>query len=261
MPSPFPGMDPFVEAQRWEPFHAAFVPVLSELLVPQLRPRYTVDIQRYTFLIDETDEPIAHYAPDTTVVDGEYASGLHPSQTVATLEPKILTLAMQADFEQKYLVIRSRERRDVIALIELLSPWNKTNKGQDEYLQKRANYLRTETHIIELDLLRGGRRLPLLEPLPPGEYFAFIGRSDRRPKVEAYAWPLRAKLPVIPVPLKAGDPDVSLDLQEAFTRTYDRGGYDYALDYRQDVVPRLSANDREWVSGLLRDPPAPGRVQ
>lgn len=261
MPPPFPGMDPFIEAQRWEPFHAAFVPALSELLVPQLRPRYTVDIQRYSFLIDETDESIAHYAPDTAVIDGDDVSGFHPSRTVATLEPHLLTLPMPADFEQKYLVIRSRERRDVIAVLEVLSPWNKkAGKGQDEYLQKRANYLRTETHIIEVDLLRGGERLPMNEPLPAGDYFAFVGRSDLRPQVEVYAWSLRDKLPVIPVPLKEGDPDAALDLHEAFTRTYDRGGYDYALDYQQDVVPRLSANDREWVSGLLRDRPASGRV-
>lgn len=251
MSSPFPGMDPYIESQRWEDFHTEFALMLRALLVPQVRPRYTVDVQRYVFLVDEAEEPSGQYAPDVWLADRGDLPEAEPSTAMATLAPHLLTLAMPADFEQKYLVVRTRERRDVVSLIEVLSPWNKTAKGQDEYLQKRANYMRTDTHVVEIDLLRGGRRLPLREPLPPGDYFAFVGRSDRRPVLETYAWPLREKLPVIPVPLRAGDPDASLDLQEAFQRTYDRGGYDYALDYQQEVVPELNPSDREWVERLL----------
>ena len=244
-------MNPFIEGQLWDDFHAGFVPVLRELLIPQVRPGYTVNVERYVFLVDEDEERIEHhYAPDTSVVDG---GGLPGSSATSMLAPHILTLPMPANVAQKYLVIRSRERGDVVALIEVLSPWNKrAADGQPEYLQKRANYLRTETHIIEIDLLRGGTRLPTIEPLPPGDYYAFVARAGRRPQVDVFAWRLQDPLPAIPIPLREGDDDVLLDLQEALNRTYDRGGYDYALKYSLPPTPPLSTNDREWIAARLQ---------
>ncbi|REJ75779.1 MAG: DUF4058 family protein [Planctomycetota bacterium] len=257
MPSPFPGMDPFIEGQLWGDFHAGFVPVLRELLIPHVRPNYTVNVERYVFLVDEDGEQVEHhYAPDASVVEGGGLPGSAPAGATATLAPHVLTLPMPSNVAQKYLVIRSRERGDVVALIEVLSPWNKrAADGQPEYLQKRANYLRTETHIIEIDLLRVGSRLPTIEPLPPGDYFAFVARAGRRPKVDVFAWMMRDRLPTIPIPLKEGDDDVALDLQEAHDLTYDRGGYDYALDYGRDPEPPLSEGDREWAATILRTRP------
>lgn len=253
MPSPFPGMDPYIEGQRWDDFHSDLVPVMRELLIPQVRPRYTVSVERYVFLVYEDEErSVEHYAPDASVVHSGDLPESGGAGSVAILEPHVLTLPMPSDIRQKFLVIRSRERHEVAALIELLSPWNKrAGDGQTEYLQKRANYLRTETHIIEIDLLRGGTRLPMIEPLPSGDFFAFIGRWQRRPKVDVFAWTLRDCLPKIPIPLKEGDDDVWLDLQEALNRTYDRGGYDYALDYGQEPSPPLTPDARTWARSLV----------
>jgi hypothetical protein len=143
--------------------------------------------------------------------------------------------------EQKFLTIRSRERRDVITVIEVLSPWNKSpGDGFKEYLQKQSGYLRSMVHIVEIDLLRGGSRLPTIEPLPAGDYFAFVGRWDRRPNLDVYHWHLQNHLPRIPIPLKVGDADAALDLQAAFERTYENAGYDYALDYDAPLDPPLS---------------------
>lgn len=193
MPSRFPGMDPYIESQRWDDFHSRFVPALGDMLLPQVRPTYTVDVKRYVYLV-----------------------------------------------EQKFLSIRSRERRDFITVIELLSPWNKSpGDGFKEYLQKQSGYLGSVVHIVEIDLLRGGSRLPTIEPLPAGDYFAFVGRWDRRPKLDVYHWHLRDRLPRIPIPLKVGDADAALDLQAAFERTYENAGYDYALDYDVPLDPPL----------------------
>jgi hypothetical protein len=104
---------------------------------------------------------------------------------------------------------------------------------------------------VEIDLLRGGQRLPTREPLAPADFYAFLCRTERLPQVEVYAWTLRDRLPVVPVPLSGDDPDVPLDLQAAFTTTYDRAGYDYALDYRRPVEPSLDAFAAEWVRSLL----------
>jgi hypothetical protein len=118
-------------------------------------------------------------------------------------------------------------------------------------LAKRANYQRTLTNIVEIDLLRAGRRLPTKESLPGLDYHAFVMRHADCPHTAVYSWSLRDPLPVIPIPLEPNDPDVVVDLQQAFRQTYQRGGYDYTLDYRREVSPELRAAERRWVSQLL----------
>jgi hypothetical protein len=99
--------------------------------------------------------------------------------------------------------------------------------------------------------LRGGERLPTREPLESADFFAFVCRKERLPQAEVYAWTLRQPLPAVPVPLAGDDPDVPLDLQAAFTTTYDRAGYDYALDYRRPVEPPLDPATADWVRSVL----------
>ena len=214
MPSPFPGMDPFIEGQRWQDFHARFINDVADLLLPAVRPRYVVDVEQYVYLGRKDEDPDRH--------------------------------------RQRFLTIRDREIRKVVTVIELLSPTNKTpGDGWTEYLVKRSNIFHTMANLMEIDLLRRGQRLPTREPLVPADYYAFICRTERLPKVEVYAWTLRDRLPVIPVPLAGGEPDVSLDLQAAFTKTYDRSGYDYALNYRRPVEPPMDASGADWVHKIL----------
>jgi hypothetical protein len=140
----------------------------------------------------------------------------------------------------------------VVTVIELLSPWNKSpSGGSDEYLAKRSDIFQPPSHLVELDLLRSGQRLATREPLAPADYYAFVCRKQRLPRAEVYAWSLRDRLPVIPVPLATDDPDVPFDLQAAFTKTYDRSGYDYSLDYHSPVEPPLDASATEWVRSVL----------
>jgi hypothetical protein len=120
-----------------------------------------------------------------------------------------------------------------------------------EYLAKRANVLHSTANLVELDLLRGGERLPTVDPLQDGDFYAFVSRPRLRPELDVYAWTLRDPLPTLPIPLAPGDPDVPLDLQAAFTTTYDRAGYDYSLDYGAEVQPALSAEDTLWLNSRL----------
>ena len=123
--------------------------------------------------------------------------------------------------------------------------------GRREYLEKRQAVLRSGTQLVELDLLRGGERLPTVEPLPAGDYYAFVSRVPHRPRVAAYAWTLRDPLPTIPVPLAGADPEVELDLQAVFNTVYDRTGYDYSLDYQRAAEPPLAESDVAWVQQVL----------
>jgi len=248
-------MDPFIEGQRWQDFHARFINDLADLLMPAVRPRYVVDVEQYVYLARENEVPDRHLEPDLSIIEepAEAATELKTSVATATASvPAVYTIPFPRRQRQRFLTIRDREYRKVVAVIELLSPTNKTpGEGCAEYLVKRTNVFQTAANLVEIDLLRRGQRLPTREPLAPADYYAFICRTERLPKVEVYAWTLRDRLPVIPVPLASGEPDVPLDLQEAFTKTYDRSGYDYAIDYRRPIEPPLDASASDWVRTVL----------
>lgn len=210
MPSHFPGMDPFIESQKWRDCHTNLMTGIQESLAPRVAPRYVVDVE----------------------------------------ETEIHTLPQTRSVRQRYLRIRERRTNQIVTVIEVLSPTNKAD-GRREYLNKRNEILANAIHLVELDLLRGGVRLPTVEPLRPADYYAFVCRHQRLPEVEVYAWALRQPLPTIPVPLKDDDPDVPLDLQLVFTRLYDRAVYQYSLDYDLPVNPPLRDADAQWVLQVL----------
>jgi hypothetical protein len=221
--------------------------VLRELLVHQVRPLYTVDVERHLYVTRDTDEVVKIIAPDVSVTGAGPGRPNTLSTGTATLQPVKHRIALPRH-RQPYLVIRTRQGETVVTVIELLSPWNKTpESGVAEYLTKRANVLYSNANLVELDLLRGGERLPTMEPLQAGDYYAFISRPHLRPEVDVYAWTLRDVLPSLPIPLVEGEPHVTLDLQTAFNTTYDRAGYDYSLDYTAEIRPPLSAADAEWA--------------
>jgi hypothetical protein len=117
--------------------------------------------------------------------------------------------------------------------------------------EKRDAILESRTHRVELDLLRGGARLPLAGPVPAGDHFAIVSREQRRPRVDVYAWTLRQPLPTIPIPLKPQDGEVLLNLQQALTAVYDRVRYDHSIDYAAAVEPPLSPDDAIWARQVL----------
>jgi len=248
-------MDPFIEGQRWRDFHTRFIPILSDLLTPQVRPRYVVEVEQYVYLARESEDPDRLIAPDLAVVESspEPVTGVRVSGgTASAIRPVVHTVPVPRRYRQTFLSIRNREWQDVVTVIELLSPWNKSaGEGRNEYLVKRTNVFVTPAHLVELDLLRGGERLPTREPLEPADFYAFVCRKERLPRVEVYGWTLRQAMPAIPIPLGGDDPDASLDLQAAFTTTYDRAGYDYSLDYRRPVEPPLEPAAAEWVRSVL----------
>jgi hypothetical protein len=214
-------MDPFIEGQRWRDFHTTFVTVIRELLTPKVRPRYVVEVQEYVYLAREDEDPERLIEPDVAVIERDLpraASLRSPSATISLVAPVIHTVPVLKRPRQVFLSIRNREWRDVVTVIEVLSPTNKrAGEERNEYLVKRWNVFRTPAHLVEIDLLRGGERLPTREPLEAADFYAFVCRKECLPQVEVYPWTLRQPLPVIPVPLAGDDPDVPLDLQATTT--------------------------------------------
>ncbi|MFM9961863.1 MAG: DUF4058 family protein [Planctomycetaceae bacterium] len=250
MPSPFPGMDPFLEGQKWRSFHTRLINVIGDALMPSVRPRYVIDVEENVYLAREDGDLPRVIAPDVSVIQKSGWMENSDGSVAVETEPALLTLPAIDSVPEHYLVIRSRANDDVVTVIEVLSPTNKLD-GRSEYLNKRDAVLHSEANLVEIDLLRGGKRLPTVERLPHGNYFAFVTRVERRPKVEVYSWPLERRLPKLPIPLAEGDPDVWLDLQDLFNTTYDRAGYDYALNYTKPIEPPLNEAQAQWAAEML----------
>jgi hypothetical protein len=250
-------MDPFIESQVWGDFHHHFIGELHNSLVPRVRPRYVVRVEKRVYLEHEPDEQPDFIRPDVTALESEGMRS--PSEVgaataiTATASPVVLTLPMPERKREAFLTISERETMEMVTIIEVLSPGNKRpgSDGRREYLSKREVALQSATHLVELDLLRRGERLLTIEPLPSADYYAFVCRGERRPRAEVYAWTLRHPLPSIPVPLAGNEPDVVLNLQAIFNTVYDRAGYDYSLDYRSPIEPPLEGEDLDRAQQLL----------
>ena len=257
MPSPFPGMDPFIELQEWDDFHARLNIAISDALQPQVSPRYVVRAERRVYVESPGEADPSFRRPDVSVVwRGEVPGGTAiAAEPVASSQPFEGEVPMPEERREIYLVIRIPETMEIVTVIETLSPSNKRpgGDGRREYLEKRDEVLQSESHLVELDLLRGGARLPMTrpQPLPAADYYAIVTRRNRRPHASVYAWTVRDRLPTIPIPLKKGDPDVPLDLQAAFIAVFDRARYDLMLNYAAELQPPLSREDAEWAKTLL----------
>lgn len=256
MPSPFPGMDPFIEGQKWPDFHVRLVYELAAALTPSLRPQYTASIEERVYLEHTVDEPPLTRRPDVAILrePRREPAVTRPGGAIAIIEaPVRVPLPLREELRERFIEVRLRDSGQLVTVIEVLSPSNKRrgSDGRREYLEKRETVLKSDVHLLEIDLLRGGQRLPMGTELPSGDYFAILSRADRRPIADVWPIELRSALPVVPVPLAGNDPDVALDLQACFELAYERAGYDYALRYQAALEPPLGREETDWVRGRL----------
>jgi hypothetical protein len=149
-----------------------------------------------------------------------------------------------------YLVIEDVEYREVVTVIEVLSPTNKySGADREQYLTKRRQLLHSRVHFVEIDLLRGGPRMPI-PGLPPCDYCAIVSRFEDRPRGGLWAWRLRDPLPVLPIPLREPHPPATLDLKAVLDQVYDAAHYARYL-YQGQPHPQLSADDMAWARPFL----------
>ncbi|WP_165249773.1 DUF4058 family protein [Paludisphaera soli] len=256
MPSPFPGMNPWIEQDDiWPDFHSAFIPALRHRIASQVLPKYMVLMEENVYVHEEPGRPVRSIRPDlaATRLDEGPARG---GAALAELEaPTRLEIPAEEIVRLPFLKILDRQDRELIAVVELLSPANKrrgNNRGG--YLQKRREILGSAANLVEIDLLRGHPPMPPTDR-PPCAYSVLVSRAERRPGVGFWPIGLRDRLPIIPIPLRAPDADARVDLQEALNQVYDEAGYAYFL-YHGLPEPPLSAEDEAWARGLLPAPPA-----
>jgi len=259
MPSPFPGMDPYLE-QHWGDVHSRLVLYISDFLRPGLPADLYARVEERIFIESPLDD-LATAVPDVRVVE-------HPTQRrtetstapdVAVAEPVVVYLPDE-EVHETYVEIRDvRSNHRVVTVIEVLSPSNKREgDGRRQYLEKQKSLKKTGVSLVEIDLLRSGKpTLPIpTESLPQShrtDYRVSIRRGWNPDNIQIYGLPLRKPLPGIPVPLRHREEQVTLDLQAVFNQAYENGDYAMTIDYTRDPDPALKPDDAQWADSLLRE--------
>jgi hypothetical protein len=219
-----------------------------------LRPKYIVRLARR--FVTEMPEDIGivtgDFYPDVGITETGYQDTIVESPVTVASSPLQMATVMPARIPHITVEIRDVANRDLVTAIEVLSPTNKRGEGYREYLDKRRRPLCSMAHLMEIDLLRTGRRVPMQKPLPAAPYFVFLSRAERRPIIEIWPIQLNMRLPAVPVPLLAGDPDVALDLQLAFDTVYDALNYDLSVDYTHPPEIPLGEDMATWATERLK---------
>ena len=255
MPSPFPGMNPYLEqASVWQDFHNTFLIAIREALVPQLLPNYYVRVEEQVFVHEyDSEERRPLGRPDVSIHAVPRPSTAQVSIQERTFHsaPTTVLIPPGADeLHSAYLEIRDREARQVVTTIELLSPSNKfTGPDREVYWNKVRKVLSSRSHFVEIDLLRGGPRMPWID-LPECAYYALVSRADQRPKADVWPVALRDRLPQFVVPVKSGEAEPTIDLQSILHRVYDASGYASSI-YDGLPEPLLKSADAAWAEELL----------
>jgi hypothetical protein len=262
MDNPFPGIDPYLEAQRpWQDFHTAFLTYTRDALNEQLPDRYDVEIQEQITLVSHPGDTVSRRYPDLmVVVDPLRAASWTPEAARGAgiaLKPVTIpldTTLIKEEVVRRWIEIRRQPDRSLVTVIELLSPSNKEAPGRSEYVEKRLELIDRPVHLVEIDFLIGGHRLPMGKPMPRGDYFALVARADQRPDCDVFAWSVHEPLPTIPIPLDPPDPDFPLDLAVLYATAYVKGRYARKIHRDRPLGLPLAPEDLAWASSVAGGP-------
>jgi hypothetical protein len=212
MPSPFPGMDPYLEdPAHWQGVHRQIISEIQADLNSRLQPRYFVAVEERVYISDA------------------------------------------GEIREPYLRVIEQTTQQVVTVLELLSPMNKSgaSPGRKLYMAKRSEILASDTNWVELDLLRLGEPVIPREIYPKCEYTVHISRVTQRPKSIVLPIRIHERLPVIPIPLNGTGNDTELDLQSIVALIYDRGDFGIRFDYSKEPQPPLSHELAKWANKHL----------
>jgi len=251
MPSPFPGMDPYLEGPLWPDLHHRLADMISRILTVRFRPRYVARIEVRVIKTEVHSGDISIMYPDVGVLQAsrghpireaalqtapEWVTAATPAWEGIPEAPLKLPLPLVIEFRQATIEVRDTANNELITVIELISPANKREPGLSQYIDKRQKLIRSGIHLLEIDLIRRGVR-PVAHPkLPQTAYLVALTRG-RAGKMELWPLNLPDPLPMLPVPLRAPDPDAPLDLAAAVKTIYDEAAYDLSIDYSQTPPP------------------------
>lgn len=254
MPSPFPGMDPYLELpERWPDFHTRLIVELANTLTRRLRPRYIVAVEQRTYLLEGDDLAVVG-RPDVAVVDARPDSGGPEAAPAGAGAPRVVTLALPEEVRERYLEVREVPSGEVVTVIEILSPANKlSGAGRKQYQKKRRAVLGSSTSLVEIDLLRSGRSLSPKPAAKRSAYAILVARSSRLPHADLYEFGVRDPIPTFSLPLRRGESEPAVALKPLLDAVYDAAGYELRIDYDQPPVAPLADPDAAWARALVAE--------
>jgi hypothetical protein len=251
-------MDPYLERRAiWEQVHTELIVDIRRHLQPLVRPRYHVSIEQRTYLAVLPPEDQLIGIPDALVFEpsGGFGSAVLIARPmvadVVAAEPEVGALPLPEEMRERYLEIRDNETDVVVTVIEILSRSNKlSTAGREQYEAKRMNVLSSMTNLVEIDLLRAGKPFAM-KASRQSDYRIVISRRQYRPRADLYLFDVRQPIPSFPIPLRPGEKEPILPLNQLLHRLYDQGGYDMAVDYSLPADPPLSEDDAAWAAELV----------
>lgn len=252
----FPGMNPYLERPDiWPEIHYGLISGLMRSLNPLLNPKYRAAVDKRTYL-----DSVLVGIPDTTVIQSANSSGLEQpspsasselqSSTVVLSKPEIVSVPMLEEVTERFLEIRETTTGRVITVIEVLSPKNKrVGEGRSQYLRKRQTILSSQTHFVEIDLLRTGQPMPI-QGGQESSYQILVSRVGDRPSAERYPFNVQDPIPVFTLPLMSPDSEPVIQLAKLIEQAYQEAALDLVIDYNQRPEPALSEHDVSWLKHL-----------
>jgi hypothetical protein len=253
----FPGMDPYLEdATIWPGVHASMIVYIRDQMQPLLRPRYIAAVEERVFV----------EGPNRDIIPDVWLKRSQPEQEGSTValadgDAPVVVEVPPLEVHETYVAILDRQSRQrVVTVIELVSPTNKySGPGRTSYLDKQRQVLGSDTHLVEIDLLRHGPHVLAVAEWAardwgPYDYLISINRAEGvRGRFQLYPRTLRQRLPRIRIPLAGDDPPVILDIQAVLAQTYDAGSYGDRLHYDAPCRPPLSADDQAWADQCIQE--------
>jgi hypothetical protein len=247
-------MDPYLEnSDLWLGFHNQLIAAIAGELSPRLRPRYYVAVEGRTFWDNTGDLKFAG-RPDISIARSTARETT--AEYIVTPHAQVVpvTLPIPDEITETYLEIRAVGEDRVITVLEILSPTNKRRgRGREMYEEKRDLVLTTRTHLVEIDLLRGGEPMRMNQNGSRSHYRILISRAPKRPRADLYPFNVQQPIPDFDLPLQRDDAEPRVELNRILHELYDRAGYDLRINYKTDPEPPLDGDDAIWLDNLLRE--------
>ena len=262
MPSPFPGMDPFLEA-HWGDVHARLATSMSNELRKQLpgglkaRLETSVMLETVDFepLIEETLSEANYVYPDVGIYhrDGAESAFATEPAGIAVAEPELVEPRLTARKRHSVQILDADKKMRLVTAIEIISPGNKIgSRNRQEYQDRAERILDADASLVEIDLLRRGHHVLQSRPRPHrGHYGIAVTRAWKQSRIEYYPGRFDFPLPTIRIPLRRSDPDAILELQKLIAQAYYDGDYE-DTDYTLQLKPPFNAAEKEWLEAQLK---------
>ena len=252
--SPFPGMDPYLEADMWPDVHHTLATYIREAIAPQIAPKYVAKVEPTIIKDRSADQDIGIMYPDVALLEQrDRSEGTVPSRLRSSATPATLSLPLLAEVKVRIptIYLYDLKQQQLITAIEILSPVRKREPQLSDYRRKRKDLRQAGVHLLEIDLIRRGQPPFQHAQLPPCDYRVIMERADQV-RSDIWALDLTDPLPILPVPLLEPEADVTFDLGQIFQDLYRRSYYHQAIDYQSDPPPpTMSPEKLAWVKAKV----------